>query len=120
PAPDEPVTVDAPEPEVHVLPAAKKPAPVVAAVKPAQVVEVAKPQQPERRTLVPKWKRQAEAGHYAKAVSLVEEQGADSALHDVSSDELLLFADAARLARRPELGRKALTGLRERFAASAD
>jgi hypothetical protein len=50
----------------------------------------------------------------------VEEQGVDSALHDVSSDDLLLFADAARLARRPELGRTALTALRERFKGSAD
>jgi hypothetical protein len=111
----EPVTVTDDEPAVHVLPA-KKPPPAVAVVKPLPAPAPA----PERRALVPEWKRQAEAGHYAKAVGLVEEQGVDVAMRDVSSDDLLLFADAARLARRAELGRSALTMLRQRFQGSAD
>ncbi len=75
---------------------------------------------PELRALVPEWKRQADAGHYARAVALVEEQGVDAALAGVSSDDLLLFADAARLARRSDLGRTALNLLRERFKGTPD
>lgn len=74
----------------------------------------------ERRPLVPEWKRQAEAGRYAKAVTLVEEQGLEGAMAGVSSDDLLLFADAARLVRRADLGRTTLTLLRSRFPRSPD
>jgi hypothetical protein len=69
---------------------------------------------------MPEWKRQAEAGRYAKAVALVEEQGVDAAMSGVTSDDLLLFADAARLARRSDLGRSVLTSLRTRFKGSGD
>ncbi len=76
--------------------------------------------QPELRPLVSEWKRHAEAGRYAKAVALVEEQGLGGALEGASGDDVFLFADAARLARRVDLGRKALTSLRDRFKGSPD
>lgn len=76
--------------------------------------------QPELRPLVSEWKRHAEAGRYAKAVALVEEQGLGGALDGASGDDIFLFADAARLARRVDLGRKALTSLRERFKGTPD
>jgi len=108
PPPEEPA-VEETEPQVRVKtrPAAPKPVAVAA-------------REPDRRALVPEWKRHADAGRYAKAVTLVEEQGVDAALAGVSSDDLLLFADAARLARRNDLGRAALNALRERFKGSAD
>lgn len=89
------------------------------AAAPAKAVAVASPQ-PELRPLVSEWKRHAEAGRYAKAVALVEEQGLGGALDGASGDDIFLFADAARLARRVDLGRKALTSLRERFKGTPD
>lgn len=109
------------EPEVQ-LAETKKPAPApgrVVAQARVPEPEPVKPQ-PELRPLVPEWKRQAEGGRYAKAVALVEEQGVDGAMQGVLSDDLLLFADAARLARRMDLGRSALSMLRERHPGTAD
>jgi TolA-binding protein len=113
---DEPVVEEqaAPPAPKKVAPAAA-PAKAPATVFPPEMVEAS-----ERRPLVPEWKRQAEAGHYPKAVALVEEQSFDAAMVGVSSDDLLLFADAARLARRSDLGRTALTTLRQRYPTTAD
>jgi hypothetical protein len=70
----------------------------------------------ELRSLTPEWKRQAEASHYGKAVTLVEEQGVEAATLDATPDDLLLLADAARLVRKTDLGIAVLTSLREKFA----
>ncbi|MBL8952653.1 MAG: FecR domain-containing protein [Myxococcaceae bacterium] len=111
----EPQVEEVAEPEVRVEPVRPK-----AAAVPPSPAAVAARAPPPHRDLVPEWKRHADAGRYAKAVALVEEQGVDLALAGVSSDDLLLFADAARLARRADLGRAALNSLRARFAGSPD
>jgi hypothetical protein len=98
----------------HAAPSADVAAAVPAAGGPAA------PPARELRGLVPEWKRQAEGGHYGRAVTLVEEQGVDAAMGDASSDDLLLLADAARLVRRVELGRTVLQALRDKFKGTPD
>jgi hypothetical protein len=106
---EEPPVVQLEEPSVREPVAAPKPRPVVVAKA-----------QPQLRDLMPEWKRLAEAGKYAKAVALVEEQGVEGAMAGVSSDDLLLFADAARLTKRADLGRAVLGQVRTRFKGSGD
>ncbi len=95
----------------------------VASAHPAPSADGSRRQRPalapvkELRPLTsPEWKRQAEASHYGKAVTLVEEQGVEAATLDATSDDLLLLADAARLVRKTDLGVAVLTTLREKFA----
>src|SRR5207302_10985583 len=82
--------------------------------------EPAKTKSVPHRKLLPEWRKQAEAGHNARAVQLVEEQGVPGAIADASSDDLMLLADAARLTKRVDLGRTVLQALRERFPASGE
>jgi hypothetical protein len=114
PAPDPGASKNArPGPAVHTAASADVGAAVPAAGGAA-------PPARELRPLTAEWKRQAEAGHYGRAVTLVEEQGVEAAMQDASSEDLLLLADAARLVRRVELGRAVLKALREKFRGSAD
>jgi hypothetical protein len=121
PTPTTPAAVAAAKPQPKVAP---KPAPVAAKTHEdeVQVEEAVVPAAggAAKHTPVSDWKKQAEAGHYGKAVTLVEEQGVDGAMQSASADDMLLFADAARLVRRVDLGRAVLVALREKFAGSAE
>ncbi|MBK7863531.1 MAG: FecR domain-containing protein [Archangiaceae bacterium] len=126
PVVEEEPEVEVAEPRVDAAPVKKvapksvPASPTVAVVDPLTPALSPKGEREGLRPLAPEWKRQAEGGHYARAVALVEEQGLGEAMRAVGADDLLLFADAARLARRADLGRTVLTSLRERFKGTSD
>jgi tetratricopeptide (TPR) repeat protein len=60
------------------------------------------------------WREAARAGRYVEAIAAAERAGLSGLLAGAPAEELLLLADAARLARRPELARDALGAIRRR------
>jgi hypothetical protein len=65
----------------------------------------------------PSWRDALGAGRSDEAIALLERDGVEPAFATASATELEALADAARLARRPQLARSALLTLRNRHAA---
>lgn len=85
-----------------------------------EIEEPARPRQQGRRpSRVPSWKDEAEAANYRRALELAKERGVQRLFTDLSSSDLLLLADTARLARDRALARDAYREVRSRFAGTA-
>ena len=65
------------------------------------------------------WTAELAAGHFATILQQAEQRGLETALAEISSDDLAALADAARYSRREDVARRALTVQRRRFARSA-
>lgn len=61
------------------------------------------------------WKKLADAGRYAEAVSAARALGVGSLLSSTGATDLMLLADAARLGKAPDLAQQVLLAIRERF-----
>lgn len=66
------------------------------------------------------WQSLARAGDYVSALRVARRSGVDEQLQALSAQDLLLFADSARLAGEPELAEHAYLALRRSFAGSAE
>ncbi|MFT3925563.1 MAG: FecR domain-containing protein [Myxococcales bacterium] len=86
------------------------------AAKPASV----EPASDEHEPSEPSFERLARQGRYAEAIAAAEALGWETALSSSARGALWLLADAARLARRPELAASAYLRVRARFAGSSE
>lgn len=64
------------------------------------------------------WATELAAGRFATILRQAEERGLDTAIAQVSSDELAALSDAARYSRRDDVARRALAAQRHRFPGS--
>jgi TolA-binding protein len=65
------------------------------------------------------WPAELAAGHFAIILQQAEQRGLETALAEVSSDDLAALADAARYSRREDVARRALSAQMRRYPQSA-
>jgi ferric-dicitrate binding protein FerR (iron transport regulator) len=112
------------EDETRVLPNERPAASgVPGAASPASNAPAASPNTASSAALAPladDWKRFAEGGQYAQAVSSARTIGIPGLLSSTSVSDLMLLADAARLGGSPDLAQQSLLKIRERFPTHAN
>jgi hypothetical protein len=85
---------------------------------PAATAASAAPSAPASAT-ASNWTAELAAGHFATILRQAEQRGLETALAEMSSDDLAALADAARYSRREDVARRALAAQRRRFPQSA-
>lgn len=65
------------------------------------------------------WQKQVAAGRYNDVILQAENRGLEQVYRTASLTQLHALSDAARYARRPDIARRALLSMRERFSGSS-